>query len=190
MKRFLTVGLAALCAIVLALGSMGDVTAATSLTASLASTWSVRLTEALAAGTQSYDSANSGHTVTLTNGSGLNQANKVFVATAAATTSYDLDSTLTGPLGSVSFTRIVGIRVVAASANSAAISVGGDWILTKYLTPGGDTLANTTIPVSINGSWEFVAPTAAGIAVTATTGDVVTITVAGTDSFTVMVVGS
>jgi hypothetical protein len=125
-----------------------------------------------------------------TDGSGLNQANKIFADSAAATTTYDLDGSLTGPLGTVTFSRIVAIRIKAATTNAAAIAVGGDFILTKYLTPGADTLSAVTIPVHIGGMFTFVAPSATGVAITATTGDQLTLTVTGSDAFDIVIIGS
>lgn len=130
-------------------------------------------------------------TLDFTNGSGNLAVNKVYVAAAATTTTVDLDSSLVDPAGgTVSFTRIAYVRIIAASANAAALAVGGDWTRTKYLTPNGDTLTNVTIPVHPNGRFEFVAPNATGVAVTAGTGDELTITVSGADSFTLVVLGS
>jgi len=143
-----------------------------------------------ALGTTSF-TLNESWAYSLTTGTAANMANKVYVATAAATTSVDLDSSLTLADGSVgSFSRIVAIGIKPATANSAALTLGGDWILTKFLIPGGDTLANVTIPINKTGGFMFVAPDATGIAVTATSGDVITITVAGTDAFSLVVIGS
>lgn len=132
------------------------------------------------------------------NGVGTNQASKVFQDTVtlagSGAQSYDLDSTLTGPLGSVTFSRIFAIAVRRTNAPAATtqdenVTIGGDFVLTKYLLPGGDTLANTTIPIHPGGVFFFVAPNSTGVAVTATTGDVVTLTNASSaDSCTLEVV--
>ena len=126
-----------------------------------------------------------------TDGSGANQANKLYCKHAATTTTVDLDSTLTlcdGTTGA--FSRIAGVYIKPATSNSAAITLGGDWILTKYLIPGGDTLANVTIPINKSGLWAFTAPDATGVAVTASTGDQLTLTVSGSDAFDLVIIGS
>ena len=129
--------------------------------------------------------------IEFSNGSGALAVNKVFVATAATTTTYDLDGSLVDPAGTtISFSRIAYMRIVPNTANSAALALSGDFILTKYLTANGDTLTNVTIQVNKSGYFEFAAPDATGIAVTATTGDQVTITVTGSDSFTIVILGS
>jgi hypothetical protein len=128
---------------------------------------------------------------TLTNGSGANNASKIYVATASTTTIVDLDSTLTFADGSTgSFSRIVAVAIKPGASNAAALALKGDFILTKYLTPAGDTLANMSIPIHKTGGFTFVAPDATGVAVTATTGDELNITVSGTDSFSLIVIGS
>lgn len=127
----------------------------------------------------------------LTNGTGASQANKIYVATASTTTTVDLDSTLTLADGTTgSFSRIVAIGIKPGTSNSAALALSGDFILTKYLTPGGDTLSAVSIPIHKTGGFLFLAPDATGVAVTATTGDQITITVSGSDSFSLIVIGS
>jgi hypothetical protein len=133
------------------------------------------------------------HTFPFADGAGLNMANMVVIDHATATTSYDLDgTTLPHPSGNgnyaAGFARIKAIAVKAAAANSANITVGGDFILSKYLTAWVDDAL--TIPVHVGGLFLFVAPAAAGVVVTATTGDVVTVTVAGSDAFDIVILGS
>lgn len=143
------------------------------------------------AGTLSYDIGSAGvSSLTFTNGSGSGAVSKIFVDTAATTTSYDLDAgSLTDPAGAaVTFSRIAFIRIIPNTANAAAITVGGDWILTKYLSGWVDDAV--VIPVHLLGRFEFLAPNATGVAVTATTGDVITVTVSGSDSYTIVILGS
>lgn len=120
-------------------------------------------------------------TKTITSGTGLDQANKVFydqvTLAGSGTQPYDLDSTLTGALGTVTFSRIYGIAIKrsdtpTASTQDENVGVRGDFILTKYLFANGDTLANVQIPIRPGGIWYWVAPDSTGVAVTATTGDV------------------
>jgi hypothetical protein len=189
-SRLLAFGIVAL---VIALVSFGDVSAST-LVARIVSNVSVSYTAAQDLGSAQWDIGTSGNvTVSLTDGTGANQANKIYQDHAATTTSYDLDGgALTNPLGGSqsAFSRIVSIRLCATSTNSANITLGGDWILTKYLVPAGDTLANVTIPVHPGGCFIFTAPSSTGVAVTATTGDGLTVTVTGSDSFDIVVIGS
>lgn len=137
-----------------------------------------------------------------TSGTGTDQASKVFqdsvtLAGSGAQT-YDLDGTLTGPLASISFTRIYGILVrrtdtPVASTQDENINVGGDFILTKFLTPGGDTLANVTVPIRPGGLFIYISPDSTGTAITATTGDQLTLTNASSaDSVTfhILILGS
>ena len=143
-------------------------------------------------GSSSYEfsSAAASWVKSFTEGVGLNQANKVFVDTAATTTSYDLDAgTGVATLGTLlDFTRIVAVGVYSSSANAANITVGGDFILSKYLTGWvEDALA---IPVHPGGVFSFVAPSATGVAVTVTTGDVITVTCPGTEAFGIVILGS
>jgi hypothetical protein len=191
-KNLLRFGAVALAAVV-AFITMGDVAAST-LTARLVSNYSASYVAAQDLGSSSWDLGTSGSvTISLTDGSGANQANKIFQDHAATTTSYDLDGgSLANPLGGsqAAFSRIVSIRLCAASSNSASLALGGDWVLTKYLTPGGDTLANVTIPVHPGGCFLFTAPNATGVAVTASTGDGLTVTVSGSDAFDILVIGS
>lgn len=139
---------------------------------------------------------------TFTSGTGLNQANKVFQDTVSlagsAAQTYDLDSTLTGPLATVTFSRIYAILVQrtdtpTASTQDENLNVGGDFILTKYLTPGADTLSAVTIPIRPGGTWYFLAPDSTGVAITASTGDQITFTNASsadTVNFKVLILGS
>lgn len=141
-------------------------------------------------------SGNTSWNVTFTNGSGTSQANKVYqdsvtLAGSAAST-IDLDSTLTGPLASVSFTRIHSILIkrtdaYAASTQDEVLSIGGDFILTKFLA--GWTDDAVTIPLRPAGTFVYVSPDSTGTAITASTGDQLTITNASSaDSCTFLIV--
>ena len=126
-----------------------------------------------------------------TNGTGINQANKVFQDHGATGTTYDLDAgTLIDPLGAAlaAFTRIVAVEIDAPSTNTLPVAVAGDFILSKYLTGWVDDALS--IPVHPGGCLLWVAPTAAGVAVTATTGDVITVTPSGVEQFDILILGS
>lgn len=129
--------------------------------------------------------------IDFTNGSGAGAINKVFVDDAATATTYDLDGSLTDPTGAtISFTRIAYIRIVPGSANVAELDITGDFILTKYLQANGDTLANVSIPVKVDGHFEFSAPDATGVAVTASTGDQIVVTPSGVETYSIIILGS
>lgn len=189
-KSLLRFGLAA-AVLALAIIGMGDISAAT-LTSRIRSVVTATFVTTQDLGTSSWDLGTSGtHEVSLTNGSGANQANKIHQDQGATGTNYDLDAgTLVDPLGAAqaAFSRIVYVRVCAPSANTAAVAVGGDFILSKYLTGWVDDAL--TIPVHPGGCWSFVAPSATGVAVTASTGDVITVTPSGSETYTILIVGS
>jgi len=127
----------------------------------------------------------------IANGTGLNQANKVFQDHGATGTTYDLDAgTMLDPLGVAipAFTRIVAIMIDAPATNTLPVAVSGDFLLSKLLTGWVDDAAS--IPVYPGGCFLYVAPTVAGVAVTAGTGDVITVTPSGTEEFDVLVLGS
>lgn len=122
---------------------------------------------------------------TFTNGSGNNQASKIYQDTVtlagSGSSTVDLDSTLTCNLGTCSFTRIYAIIIqrtndYTASTQDENLTISGDFILTKYLLPGADTLSATTIPIGPKGLFVAVFPGPTGVAVTASTGDELTIT--------------
>jgi hypothetical protein len=191
MKRNrLFLGLAALLVVAIGFG-VWEVRAA-SLRATLASNWGGSFRATTDVGSATFDLGSGGNfSNDLTEGTGANQANKIFNDTATATTTYDLDGTLTGPLGTLTFTRIVAIRITTPATNTAAVTVSGDFIRSKYLS--GWVADPIVIPVggaSVKGQFQFVTPSTAGVAITATSGDDVTVTVAGSDSFTIVVIGS
>ena len=190
MKKTLYRFAAVLAVLALAISGIGYA-ATTTADVKLTSNWRARATGTPEAGTLQWDiGANGVKEHTFTNGSGSGAINKIYVDTVSATTSYDLDAgTLTDPAGgAVTFARIAAVRIVPSTANTAALSVGGDFILSKYLTGWVDDAV--TIPVHLLGSFEWVAPNATGVAVTATTGDVITVTVSGADTYTIIVLGS
>lgn len=122
---------------------------------------------------------------TFTNGSGNDQASKIYQKTVtlagSGSSTVDLDSTLTCNLGTCSFTRIYAIVVqrtdaYAASTQDENLTIGGDFIVTKYLVAGGDTLSAVTVALPPAGVFTAIFPGPTGVAVTASTGDQITIT--------------
>lgn len=117
---------------------------------------------------------NAGRSFNLADGSGLNQANLVyadrFTITASGSQAIDLaGGGLLGPdgLALASFARIKGVAVQADANNTNNINVVRDGTngVPLFLALGDG------IPVLPNGIFLWVAPSAAGIAVTAGTGD-------------------
>lgn len=134
---------------------------------------------------------------TFTDGSGANQANKLFVDTrtlaASATENLDFSGALTDPLGAaVVYTKIRGILVRAAAANTNDVIVGG--LLTGAFglaSPFG--LDGSSVKVKPGGVFLLVAPDVNGYAVTAGSADLLKIanSAAGTGvTYDIVVLGS
>jgi hypothetical protein len=189
-KSKLIRGLAIVAALAVAILSQGDAKAA--LAGKLSNTAAIIFSTAQDSGTASWDYGTAGtFSITLTDGSTANKANKIHVKTITTGTNFDLDAgTLVNPLGvaQAAFSRIVSIRVCAPAANTAAVAVGGDFILTKYLTGWVDDAA--TIPAHPGGCFLFTAPDGTGVAVTASTGDMLTVTPSGSETAFVTIIGS
>lgn len=137
---------------------------------------------------------------TFTNGTGSDQASKIYQDTVSlagsGTSTIDLDSTLTCNIGTCSFTRIYAIIIqrtdlYAASTQDENLTIGGDFILTKYLTAWVDDAL--TVSMGPAGAFVAIFPGPTGIAVTASTGDQLTIvnaSSADTVAFKVYILGS
>ncbi len=132
--------------------------------------------------------------VILTSGVGANQADKVFsdtrTITASATDSLDLAGTLLDALGDA-FTpaRIKALYVFAASANTNNVNV------TRPATNGVPLFlaASDGIPVRPGGLFMWLAPDATGIAVTATTADLIDIVNSGAGTsvtYDILIIGA
>jgi len=139
---------------------------------------------------------------TLTDGTGINQATKVVAEkvtlAGSGTITYDLDSgTLSDPSGVsggvvAAFTRVVAIAIrrplpPVASTQDEDVHLKGVFITTLLGNAGA------VIPIGPGGMYVHVFPAAAGVAVTATTGDLFTLeNKSTTDSveLEVIVVGS
>lgn len=107
----------------------------------------------------------------LADGTGIDQADRIFTdtrtITASATDSLDLAGALTNAYGTVTFARVKAILVTAAAANTNNVNV------TRPASNGlplflaaGDGLA-----VRPGGAFLWMAPDATGVVVTAGTGD-------------------
>lgn len=117
-------------------------------------------------------------TLNLANGTGADQANMIWsdqrTLAASATEDLDLAASLTDAFGaSITFTRIKGIYVFAAAANTNNVEVGG------AASNGFDTwvgAAGDHVEVRPGGIMFVYAPDATAYVVTAGTGDLLTIT--------------
>lgn len=119
------------------------------------------------------DNVKKTYSTAFTNGQGANKAENIFhdqrTVTASATDSLDLSGSLTNKFGTtVAFTKIKGIIVFAAAANTNDVQVQGpasngfiNWILAA-----GDGIA-----IQPGGVFALVNPSSGGYAITAGTGD-------------------
>lgn len=113
----------------------------------------------------------------LANGSGANQISKVFhdkrTLSASGTEDLDLAGSLTDPLGaSLTFTKIRLMLIYAAPANTNLVVVGGAGS-NGFITWVGD--ATDKVKIRPGGLFLATAPDATGYAVTASTGDLLTV---------------
>lgn len=118
--------------------------------------------------------------IDLTSGTGLGAADLIFsdTRTLAASATEDLD--VAGVLADIygatlSMARIKGLMVVAAAANTNNVNI------TRPASNGVPLFlaASDGIPVKPGGVFLWTAPDATGIAVTAATGDLITLTNSG-----------
>lgn len=116
-------------------------------------------------------------THTITNGTSTDNANMIWLdtrtITASGTDDLDLAGVLTNAFGAtITFTRIKGIIISAASGNTNNVVVGGDATAALINWVGA---ANDVINVRPGGTFMLMAPDATSYAVTATTGDILQI---------------
>lgn len=112
-----------------------------------------------------------GRQVVFTDGTGLNQANRVWsderVLAASATEDLDLSGTLTDPFGAtITLQKVKGLIVAAALGNTNNVVIGGA-SATQWVGPFG--AATHTLAVKPGGVLALFAPDAAGYPVTPTT---------------------
>lgn len=115
--------------------------------------------------------------IRLSSGTGLSAADMQWSDTrtlaASATEDLDLAGSLTGPLGTtLTFARIKLVLIMAADGNANDVQV------TRPASNGAPLFlaAGDGLPVKPGGLFLWVAPNAAGVAVTAATGDLLTVT--------------
>jgi hypothetical protein len=129
-----------------------------------------------------------------TNGAGANQADRVWTdqrtVAASATDTIDLAGSLSDAFGAaLSFARVKAILVQAATGNSNNVNV---------VRPASNGVplflaAGDGVPVKPGGLWLWVAPDAAGVAVTAGTGDLLDFVNSGAGSpvtYDVVIIGA
>lgn len=131
--------------------------------------------------------------LTLTDGTGANQADRIFTDTrtlaASATEDLDLAGSLTDAYGTVTFARVKAILVIASAANTNNVNVtrpASNGV--PFLLAAGDGMA-----VRPGGIFLLAAPDATGYVVTATSADLITFTnSAGSTSvdYTIVIIGA
>ncbi|NUS86322.1 MAG: hypothetical protein HOY75_27270 [Streptomyces sp.] len=115
--------------------------------------------------------------IDLASGTGANQADRIFADTrtlaASATEDLDLAGVLSDPLGAaLTFARIKAVLIRAAAGNTNSVNV------TRPAANGVPLFlaASDGLAVRPGGLFLWVAPDATGVAVTAGTGDLLTLT--------------
>ncbi len=129
-----------------------------------------------------------------TDGTGANQAKEMWIDTrilaASATENLDLAGVLADVFGNVlTFTKIKAILVTADPTNTNDVLVGGH-ATAAFATCFGDV--TDVVKVKPGGIFLITAPDVNGLAVTATTGDLIKVTnSAGTTSitYTIAIIG-
>lgn len=148
------------------------------LSAQLNVNFTARLTGAGDLGTPTANINLSGQLV-FANGTGVDQADKLFADTrslaASATEDLDLAGSLLDPLGAA-FTpaKVKGIFIKAHDDNPGNLTIGGDANSVPFLAA-----ANDAIPLPPGGLLPLFWP-GTGVAVTASTGDIVQVAAAAT----------
>lgn len=182
MKKRILAGLAALCALVLAFGTMGDISAAT-LTSNVNVTITGTLLDATTL-TNNQAQVSKAWQVALANGVGANQADKIYTLKEqtiadAGTLTIDVKAALVDAFGAA-FTpaklRMVyiyscgGPPSCSTAANTTNLTLFGDVNHVPILNT-----AATTAALKPGGVFLMTDSSAAGIAVTAGTGDIIKI---------------
>ncbi len=165
----------------------------TTLTAKLALSIAAAYADAPDIGTLAHEIAFNPNWV-FTDGTGADQAKKVFADTrtlsASASENLDLAGGLNDAFGNaLTFTKVKALIVIAAAANANDVLVGGA-ASNGFITPFGD--ATDVIKVKPGGALMMIAPDATGLAVTAGTGDILKVanSAGGTSvTYTIIVVG-
>ncbi len=193
MRKRWTVGLAAL-AMIAALGMQGDVRAVTNLSASVRVSAGGVFANTIDLATVQAVLAFPTTAMVFTDGTGLDQADMVYTETRtiAASTTEDIDLDAGGLLDAFGQTftiaELKALIICAASANTNTVTILGDVNSVPIL----DTAA-TTLDLKPGGCFVFVDPSAAGVPVTAATGDILQVenTAGGTTvDLNILILGS
>lgn len=130
--------------------------------------------------------------VTLADGAGAGQANKVFIGSftllTAAANSHDLAGSLTDAFNTVlTFTGIKALAIISADANTTTLTIGNG--LTPFIGPFG--AAAHTIDLKPGGIFLITEPGANGYSVTAATADILKITnsAGASATYTLVIIG-
>lgn len=164
------------------------------LSASLAAVLNAAYSQTLDVGAVQYPLAY-GPNFVFTDGSGANQANKLFTDTrtlaASASESLDLNGVLTDAFGAVlNFTKIRALIIAASAANTNDVIVGNAASNGFVSWCGG---ATNTVTVKPGGLFMLVAPDVNGYAVTAATADLLKVLNGGAGTsidYTITILGS
>lgn len=193
MKKRLTFTSVALIVAFLALAAVG-LHAATSLTASAVFSIAGSFQNDLDLGTDPTYNFKAGRTIELTNGTGASQADMVFAdqRTITASSNEDLDvagGSLTTAFGATfTIAELKALMVCASSSNTNNVVLGGDANSVPFLST-----AATTVSIKPGGCFQLVDPSAGGVAVTASTGDILQIANSGAGTsvvYDIVIVGS
>lgn len=117
----------------------------------------------------------------ITNGTGADQANMIFMdqrtISASGTDDLDLSGSLANAYGTtIAFTSIKGIIIYASTANTNDVVIGGD-ASAAFVTWVGD--ATDTVVVKPGGMFALVNPAANGYTVTNSSADILQIANSG-----------
>ena len=165
------------------------------LSLSLAATLNAMYSTALDVGAVQYPLVYNPASYVFTDGSGANQANKIWTDTrtiaASGTDSLDLNGVLLDAFGAtLNFTKIRGLIITADAANTNDVVVGGAGSNGFISWVGA---ATHTVKVKPGGMMMLAAPDVNGYAVTAATADLLLITNGGAGTgvnYTITVIGS
>ncbi len=194
MRNRWAVGLAALLMIVGLAAQQGDVSAATSLSASVRVSAGGLFANTIALQTVQAVLAFPTTAMEFVDGTGLNQVDMVYTETrtVAASTTEDIDVDAGGLLdafGQVfTIAELKALIICAATANTNTVTILGD----ANSVPVLDTAA-ATMDLKPGGCFVFVDPSAAGVPVTAATGDIIQVenTAGGTTvDLNILILGS
>lgn len=119
------------------------------------------------------------YTQLFSSGTGANQGNALYQTSAtlaaSATTTYDLNGSLTDDFGqSVTCTKLRAVVVKASSSNTNSVVVGGGSTTVTALTTTG-AFTSAGMPIRPGGVWFMTFPDSTGGAVTAGSSDILQI---------------